>query len=171
MLEKRIKLLEENNQPSVEALISKLTDYSLRKMGDFDKYRAIAILEDFVALAQQKSHDKTHYYKIVLESLKERFDKPAFRPYYRALVGDPSHSKVMEALAKVDKSTAAKPPRQEGAAHSSPSKNPTNRPARRCFYCGYLGYVASQCRRRAWNMGRFKPHSQVPLYQLGENQN
>ena len=68
MLKKRIKVLEESHQPSVENLIAKLNDYSLRKAGVFDKYRAISILEELVSLAQQKSHEKAHYYKVVLES-------------------------------------------------------------------------------------------------------
>ncbi|KAJ7371566.1 hypothetical protein OS493_024240 [Desmophyllum pertusum] len=102
MLKKRIKILEESSQPSVEVLIAKLNKYSLRKAGDFDKYRAISILEELVSMAQQKNHEKAHYYRVVLESLKECFDKPlqAFRADYQVLVGDPAHGKVMEALAK-----------------------------------------------------------------------
>ena len=161
MLKKRIKVLEESHQPSVENLIAKLNDYSLHKAGDFDKYRAISILEELVSLAQQKSHEKAHYYKVVLESLKERFDKPiqAFRACYQALVGDPAHGKVMEALAKVNK-TAARQVRSEGSTRSSSSSR--RRTNRRCFYCGFLGHVVSQCRRRARNMGQFRPQHQGP---------
>lgn len=65
VLKKRIKALEDSSRPSVDNLIVKLKEYSLRKEGDFDKYRAISILEDLVALALQKDHDNAHYYKVV----------------------------------------------------------------------------------------------------------
>lgn len=58
MLKKQIKTLEESSQPSVKVLIAELNEYSLRKAGDFDKYRAISILEDLVSMAQQKNHKK-----------------------------------------------------------------------------------------------------------------
>ena len=54
VLKKRIKALEDSSHPSEDNLIVKLKEHSLRKEGDFDKYRAISILGDLVALALQK---------------------------------------------------------------------------------------------------------------------
>ena len=154
MLKKRIKALEDSSHPSVDNLIVKLKEYSLRKEGDFDKHRAISILEDLVALALQKDHDKAHYYKVVLESLKGRFDKPIaiFRSYYQALVGDSAHCKVMETLGKVDKAASKHSRPQRSAGH------------RRCFYCGVMGHVVSQCRKRLRRNTSQSYHQHQPGY-------
>ena len=149
VLKKRIKALEDSSHPSVDNLIVKLKEYSLRKEGDFDKYR-----EDLVALALQKDHEKAHYYKVVLESLKERFDKPIaiFRSYYQALVGDSAHSKVMETLGKVDKAASK---------HSRPQRSAGDR---HCFYCGVMGHVVSQCRKRLRRNTSQSYHQHQPGY-------
>ena len=121
VLKKRIKALEDSSHPSVDNLIVKLKEYSLRKEGDFDKYRAISILEDLVALALQKDHDKAHYYKVVLEG-------------------------------KVDKAASKHSRPQRSAGH------------RRCFYCGVMGHVVSQCRKRLRRNTSQSYHQHKPGY-------
>ena len=80
-LQKRIKLLENSYTPSVDSLLKKLEAYAIRKAADFDKYRAIALLEELVILSCQAGHDKAQFFKVALESLRENIDSYIFRFY------------------------------------------------------------------------------------------
>lgn len=104
-LNARIKTLEDAGN-DVPAHLSKTTSYGFRKEEDFDKYDALNMAEQLATAAKLSGHEKASIYDVIACTLKEKlpFNKKQFKAYFVALLADKEYAKVLEAVAKVDKS-------------------------------------------------------------------
>ena len=95
-------------KPSVADLRKEIVQYALRQNSDFDKYRALELIEGLKNAAILCKNRKADFYTTVHIKLLERMDKPAehFKGYILALIGDREYEKIMESVAKIDKSLA-----------------------------------------------------------------
>ena len=87
-----------------------IVQYALRQNLDFDKYRALELIEGLknaAILCKAKKPTSTQPY-----TLSSKRDKPAehFKGYILALTGDREYEKIMESVAKIDKSLAQATP-------------------------------------------------------------
>ena len=101
----RIKALEDRQKPSIASLKKAVTQYCLRPLSDFDKYKAVDMVEQLANVSLQVKDKKADYYATVHSTLQERISKSAeqFKSYVLSLLGDREYEKVVESLAKVDK--------------------------------------------------------------------
>ena len=101
----RIKALEEKQKPSISDLKKNIVQYALRPLNDFDKYKAMDLIEQLKNVAVQIKDKKADYYITVYATLMEKLVKPAehFRNYILSLLGDRDYEKVIEAVSKIDK--------------------------------------------------------------------
>ena len=97
---------------------------ALRQNSDFDKYRALELIEGLKTAAILCKDNKADFYTTVHIKLLERMDKPAehFKGYIFALIGEREYEKIMESVAKIDKSLAQATP----ASSNTPQLQDTN---------------------------------------------
>ena len=90
----RIKALEEKQKPSISDLKKNIVQYALRPLNDFDKYKAMDLIEQLKNV--QIKDKKADYYITVYETLMEKFVKPAehFRNHILPLLGDRDYEKL-----------------------------------------------------------------------------
>ena len=82
-----------------------IVQYALRQDSDFDKYRALELIEGLKNAAILCKDKKADFYTTVHIKLLGRMDKPAeHKGYILALIGDREYEKIMESVAKIDKS-------------------------------------------------------------------
>ena len=145
----RIKALEDRQQDNVENGLSDLAAYGLRREHDFDKYKALSMAEDLIAVARNTKHEKVAFLSAAARALRDRLDKPIsqFQGYFLALFSDQDYSKVLDSIAKVDKSLRAAIPSSPVSAASS-VRPPTGNARFICHACGIPGHTAPYCFRR-----------------------
>ena len=138
-LKARLKALEDLNKPSVEVLLRKINALALKSGSDFDKYETLQLAEELVTCASNTHHEKFAYCSVALQEIRQRLQKPKeqFEAYFLALFSDRDYGKVLQSLAKVDKSL--REPRS--AVRAGPGSAPLT-----CFRCGRIGHYANRCR-------------------------
>ena len=57
----RVKALEDRQQDNVENGLSDLAAYGIRRNHDFDKYKALSMPEDLIAVARNTKHEKYYF--------------------------------------------------------------------------------------------------------------
>ena len=79
----RIRALEEKQKPSISDLKKNIVQYALRLLNDFDKYKAMDLIEQLKNVAVQIKDKKEDYHITVYATLMEKLVKPAedFRNY------------------------------------------------------------------------------------------
>ena len=89
-----------------------IVQYALRQNSDFDKYRALELIEGLKNAAILCKDKIADFYTTIHIKLLERMDKPAehFKGYILVLIGDRKYEKIMESVAKIDKSLAQASP-------------------------------------------------------------
>ena len=97
--------MEDRQKTSIASLKKAVTRYCLRPLADFDKYKALDMVEQLANVSLQVKDKKADYYATVYSTLQERISKSAeqFKSYVLSLLGDREYEKVVESLAKVDK--------------------------------------------------------------------
>ena len=156
---RRTQALDSRQQSIVESGSSNLAAYGLRRKHDFDKYHALALAEDLVAAAQKAKHEKANFLSAATRALRDRLDKSReqFQAYFMALFSDKDYSKVLDSIAKVDKSLCAAGPSTSTSSASRPNEK---NPRLVCNFCGALGHSSPFCfkRRQRPSRGRFVPY-------------
>ena len=101
----RLKALEEKQKPTISSLKKAIIQFSLRKTIDFDKYKALEMVQDLKDVANSIKDKNADYYSQVLLTLTEKIDKSAeqFKSYILALLGGRDFDRVVEAVNKIDK--------------------------------------------------------------------
>ena len=138
-LKARLKALEDLNKPSVEMLLRKINALAMKSGPDFDKYEALQLAEELISCGSKAHHEKFTYFSVALQKIRQRLDKPKdqFKAYFLALFSDRDYGKVLESLAKVDKSLRQCRSRVRGVPGPVPLT---------CYRCGRVGNYASRCR-------------------------
>lgn len=135
--------MEERNKATPESIMAKIKSLAFVADADFAKYNAMSLAQSLVYCSQDSAHKKANYYAAALQEIRARLHKPAheFKAYFLALFADSDYSKVLESIAKVEKSP-----------HQSPSTgNKASRPRQvTCYKCGRQGHFANRCRARPY---------------------
>ena len=154
----RIKTLEDaGSLTDVPARLSRITQYGFRREEDFDKYEALAMTEQLATVAKLSGHEKAPTFDAIACTLREKLpvSKKQFKAYFVALLGDKEYAKVLEAVAKVDKSfksSVSGPASGSSGTSGQASARPTGRRQRVfCYACGMPGHMASRCFKRFSN--------------------
>ncbi|KXJ07495.1 hypothetical protein AC249_AIPGENE27546, partial [Exaiptasia diaphana] len=66
----RIKILEEQNKPSVQSIIAKVNALAFTSEANFDKYNALALAQSLVYCTQDTGHKKAAYYAAALQEIR-----------------------------------------------------------------------------------------------------
>ena len=143
----RIEALEEANAqpfPDVKTLLTRITGYGFRRPEDFDKYDALALVEQLATSSKINNDEKAHTYSAILSTLLKKLSSPTkqFKAYY---VAYKEYSKLLDTVVKLDK-VFKKAGSQPASSPSTPYSRP--RPTIYCFSCGMPGHVSSRCYRR-----------------------
>ena len=117
-----IKTLEDAGN-DVPAHLSKITSYGFRREEDFDKYDALNMAEQLATAAKLSWHEKASTYDTIACTLREKlpFTKKQFKAYFVALLADKEYAKVVEAVAKVDKSFKSSVPSTASGSTGAPA--------------------------------------------------
>ena len=157
---KRIEALESAQKDSVEDGLARLSNYGLRRQCDFDKYIALSMADDLVNVARDKNHDKAPFLAAAAQALRDRLEKPIdqFKAYFLALFSDQDYTKILDAIAKVDKALKVE---AKGAPSSQPTSSAKSQRSQIfCHYCGAPGHTAPQCFKRR-NRRFYSPYNRA----------
>jgi len=110
--------------------------------------------EQLATSAKLSGHDKASTYDAIPCTLRKKlpFNKKQFKAYFVALLADKEYAKVLEAVAKVDKSFKSSLPSTASGSTGVPAQTSARPPPRRpriyCYVCGAPGHTASRCFKR-----------------------
>ena len=106
------------------AVIRKMLDYAARPLSEFNKFEAIDILETLQNTSRDKQDEKREFYRLVYQTARGKVDLPKehFRALILRLLGDKDHTKVYEAVAKVEKAMGTGGP-WSGSSHRGRSSD------------------------------------------------
>ena len=165
MINERIARLEAGkNRQSVDALLIHLRRMLNKTGEEFNKDEAFDILIDLKAAAATENHKDELHFQAVYSALKHKIAVPAeqFKKYLAALIGDKVQEKVLDMMAKVDKSLKLdkqlRSRHYDEASFAGPSGyGPRQRQGQvrqaprqpiRCYYCNGLGHTQFRCYKK-----------------------
>ena len=167
----RIKTFEDADSLSdVPVRLSRISQSGFRREEDFDKCDPLARAEQLATTARLSGHEKASIFHAIACTLREKLpvSKKQFKASFVALLADKEFAKVLEAVAKVDKSFKSSvpgPPSGPSGASAQASARSTARcPRIFCYACGSPGHMASRCFKRFNNRGypQTRPRLLVP---------
>ena len=142
---------------SVDNLLKRLMSLASRPLVEFNKYEALELVDALKNAAHDSKHEKEAYYRLVFETLQGKLDQLSdqFRNFIFPLLGDKDHEKVLDVVAKVEKSNLRQIQKSSGAGGVSKNRSyPSSGPPRRCFYCNKPGHIKAQCLQRKRDLGQ-----------------
>ena len=137
-------------------VIRRVLDYAARPLSEFNKYEAIDILETLQNTSWDNQDEKREFYRLVYQTARRKVDLPKehFRALVLRLLGDKDHTKVYEAVAKVEKAMSTGGP-WSGSSHrvcssDVPYKGRGIRSSApvQCYFCGKFGHIMARCYAR-----------------------
>ena len=95
-----------------------------RPLSEFNKYGAIDILKTLQNTSRDNQGDKREFYRLVYQTARGKVNLPKepFRALVQRLLGDKYHTKVYEAVAKVEKAMSTGRP-WSGSSHCGRSSD------------------------------------------------
>ena len=122
----RIAALERSQKPTVDTLKKDICQYSARKIGDYDKYQVLQKVSQLRTISEETNDKKAEYYSGVYTILQERVDKPVeqFRDYVLSLLGGKDYDRIIDSVAKIDKTFKEKNVSTPPAASTVPATQP-----------------------------------------------
>ena len=141
---------------SVDNLLKRLMSLASRPLVKFNKYETLELVDALKNAAHESKHEKEAYYRLVFETLRGKLDQPSdqFRNFIFPLLGDKDHERVLDVVAKVEKSNLWQIQKSSGAGGVSKNKSYLySRQPRRCFYCNKPGRIKAQCLQRKRDSG------------------
>ena len=102
---------------SVDNLLKRLMSLASRPLVEFNKYEALELVDALKNAAHDSKHEKEAYYRLVFETLRGKLDQPSdqFRNFIFPLLCDKDHEKVLDVVAKVEKSNLRQIQKSSGA--------------------------------------------------------
>ena len=87
------------------SVIRRMLNYAARPLSEFNKYEAIDILETLQNTSRENQDEKREFYRLVYQTAREKVNLPKehFRALVLRLLGKKDHTKVYEAVVKVEK--------------------------------------------------------------------
>ena len=75
-------------------------------MEDFEKYKALHLLEELVSVGKTTTDTKEASHDIIATTLREKIHVPKeqFKAYFLALMADKEYTRIFDTISKVDKS-------------------------------------------------------------------
>ena len=141
---------------SVDNLLKRLMSLASRPLVEFNKYEALELVDALKNAAHDSRHEKEAYYRLVFEMPRGKLDQPSnqFRNFIFPLLGDKDHEKVLDVVAKVEKSNLWQIQKSSGAGGVSKNRSYlSSRPPRRCFYCNKQCHIKALCLQRERDFG------------------
>ena len=141
---------------SVDNLLKRLMSLASRPLVEFNKYEALELVDALKNAAHDPKHEKEAYYRLVFETLRGKLDQPSdqFRNFIFPQLGDKDHERVLDVVAKVEKSNLWQIQKSSGVGGVSKNRSYLSpRLPRRCFYCNKPGHIKSQCLQRKRDFG------------------
>ena len=144
----RLEKLENAQKASVESILQEIRLFT--KSPNFNKERALDLLVNLKIVAKESKHERSGFFNAVLFAVQEKMAVPEamFKHYLLALLCDKDHEKVLDAIAKVDKSLSS------SVAAQVPSDSPAPGPVRsrgrgrqnvQCYFCHRFGHYQRFC--------------------------
>ena len=147
------KSLDELTKLSVATVVRRMLNYSARPLSEFNKYEAIDILETLQNTSRDNHDEKLEFYRLVYQTARRKVDLPIehFRALVLRLLGDKDHTKVYEAVAKVEKAMSTGGPLSGSSHHGRSSDVPYKGRGIRStapvqsYFCGKYGHIMTRC--------------------------
>ena len=136
---------------SVDNLLKRLMRLASRPLVEFNKHEALELVAALKYAAHDSKQEKEVYYRLVFETLRGKLDQPSgqFCKFIFPLLGDKDHEKVLDVVAKVEKSNLWQIQKSFGVGGVSKNRSYlSSRLPPRCFYCNKPGHVKAQCLQR-----------------------
>ena len=166
------KSMDALSKSSVDNLPEKIRHLASRPVPEFNRFEALDVLEALKNAAQDTKHQKAGYFRLALETLRERADEPNDQScnFLLRLFGDKDQEKVLEMVAKGEKNNRRKPLTQK----SGPGRRAMGAPYMgvRCYYCNRPGHIQINCFTRKRDLGGPSGFSRgAPQPNVNANQN
>lgn len=147
---------------SVDSLLIKIRNLASRPTPEFNKFEVLELLEALKNAAQDVKHEKTGYFQLTFETLRSKINQSneQFRNFLLPLLGDKDHEKILEIVAKVEKTNRRIHGKQGRATASAPYS------VLRCHYCGRPGHIKVNCFKRKRDVGESSGFSPRPPKQI-----
>lgn len=138
---RRLEALENSQKASVQSALEELQHFI--KMPIFNKEKALDCLINLKTVAKESNQPKSRFFNAVLQAMKDKIGVPdsQFQQYLQVLLGDKDHEKVLDSIAKVDKSMRVAVPRPFAAR----GRERGGQASVRCFACNQFGHYHSYC--------------------------
>ncbi|XP_028406331.1 uncharacterized protein LOC114540259 [Dendronephthya gigantea] len=142
--------VDEVSQASVESLRRRMLLYTARPLTDFNNYEALEMLDSLQSTAKDKAHEKRDYYRVAYQTAREKVNLPApqFQMLIRRLLGDKDHDKVLDIVAKVEKTLRkeqSRRPTPTWFSYRERGRSTRASPAPRCYFCHKPGHFKADC--------------------------
>lgn len=147
------KNLDALTTSSVDNLLDKIRRLASRPTPEFNRFEALDLLEALKNAAQDTKHERAGYYRYTFEILRGKAEEPndQFRNFLLPLLGDNDMGKVLEVVAKVEKTNRAKKERQNTGNGRRVMSAPYT--GARCFYCDRPGHLQANCFKKRRDLG------------------
>ena len=151
---------------SVDSLLTKIRNLASRPIPEFNTFEALELLEALKNAAQDVKHEKTGYFWLTFETLRTKMNQSneQFRNFLLLLLGDKDHEKILEIVARVEKTNRRTHGKQGRATATAPYS------VFRCHYCGRPGHTRANCFKRKRDMGEPSGESPRPPKQSQNSQ-
>ena len=150
--------MESLTTSSVNNLLEIIRNLASRPIAEFSRFEAIELLEAIKNSAHDSKNRKANYYRLTCETLRFKLHSCSdaqFRDHLLPLLGDKDQEKILNIIAKVEKSNR----NRQGRVFSRPRSEADPDPYRsiRCYYCQRFGHTRSTCYKRKRDLGVMPP--------------
>ena len=139
----RLRRLEDAQKATVDSCLEEFRH--LIKSPLFTKDRALDRLLNLKMVAKEVNHPKSGFFEAVFRALREKTGATdvQFTKYLEVLLGDKDHEKVLESIAKVDKTMRISSPTASRGFSYYTGAGRVNR-----YYCYQFGHYQNSCTLR-----------------------
>ena len=153
-LEEVKRKVESLTTSSLENLLGRIRNLASRPIAEFSRFEAMELLEAIKNAAHDSKNEKANYYRLTCETLRSKphsCSDAQFREYLLPLLGDKDQEKILDIMAKVEKSNRNR--QERGFSRPRSEADPAPYRSIRCHYCQRFGHTRSTCYKRKRDLG------------------
>jgi len=128
-LEEVKRKVESLTTSSLENLLGRIRNLASHLIAEFSRFEAMELLEAIKNAAHDNKNEKANYYRLTCETLRSKLHSCSdaqFHKYLLPLLGDKDQEKILDVMAKVEKSNRNRQGRGFSRHRSEADQPPTD---------------------------------------------